>query len=115
MSGDPHFKGATPETLSRALLRPVKPRKQIVPRAEPAVQLEMSLIHHEVRDSVIDQRAIDGYVNATAMCKVAGKQFHDYARLGSTQAFLSALTTDTGIPLTEVESTTGAVAVGRGE
>ena len=35
------------------------------------------------------------------MCKTAGKQFHDYARIGPTQAFLAQLETVTGIPVTE--------------
>ena len=98
MSRDPHFKGATPDKLARALLRPVNPRQN----AQPSIQREMALIHHAVHDSVIDQRAIDGYVNATAMCKAAGKQFNDYARLKSTKPYMQTLVIETGIPVTEL-------------
>lgn len=103
MSDDPRFKGATPETLARALLRPVKPRKPPNPlQASPSMQWEMTLIHHEVRDSVIDQRAIDGYVNATAMCKVAGKPWGNYWRTTQTQEFVQALSADLHIRISEL-------------
>ena len=67
-----------------------------------AKQYEIALIHHEVQNVTIDQRAIDGYVNATAMCQVAGKLFADYTRLNTTRAFLRALHADMGIPITEL-------------
>lgn len=43
------------------------------------------LIPREIDGFVIHQRAKDGYVNATAMCKAAGKLVADYTRLASTQ------------------------------
>ena len=82
--------------------KPRAPRKQVVPRPEPTVQWEMSLIHHEVRDSVIDQRAIDGYVNATAMCRVAKRQWGHYWERRETKAFMQALHADIGIPISEL-------------
>ena len=48
---------------------------------------------------MIPQRAIDGYVNATAMCRAVGKLFADYRRLGVTQAFLEELSRSMGIPI----------------
>lgn len=74
----------------------------MVARPEPSVQWEMSLIHHEVRDSVIDQRAIDGYVNATAMCRVAKRQWGHYWERRKTKAFVQALHADIGIPISEL-------------
>ena len=68
-------------------------------QASAVVKWEMPLIRHEVKDSVIDQRATDGYVNATAMCRVAGKQFHDYSRTKPTKEFLRVLEAETGRPL----------------
>ena len=65
----------------------------------PVIQWELSLISHEVQNSVINQRAADGYVNATAMCKAVDRQFHDYIRLASTKDFVQALMTETGIPV----------------
>lgn len=63
------------------------------------IQLELTLISHEVDDSLICQRAIDGYVNATAMCKAVSKAFADYRRLSVTQAFMEELSTSMGIPM----------------
>ncbi|MCF8211240.1 MAG: KilA-N domain-containing protein [Rhodoferax sp.] len=65
-------------------------------------QLSLSLISHRVQDSIIEQRAEDGYINATAMCKAAGKQMNDYTRLDSTKAFLAELSVDTGIPVSQL-------------
>lgn len=67
---------------------------------ETSMQLQLALIEHEVDNTLIHQRAADGYVNATAMCKAVGKLFNDYSRLGSTQAFLNELSSVTGIPVT---------------
>ena len=61
--------------------------------------LQLQLISHLVGTDLIHQRAVDGFVNATAMCKADGKQFADYARLGITRAFLSELSSDMGIPM----------------
>ena len=66
------------------------------------MQWEMTLIHHEVRDSVIDQRATDGYVNATAMCKVAKRQWGHYWERRETKEFVRALHADIGIPISKL-------------
>lgn len=63
-------------------------------------QLRLSLISHEIEGKLVHQRAVDGYVNATAMCKAVGKNFADYRRLGSSQAFLAELSSVVGIPIT---------------
>ncbi len=65
-------------------------------------QLSLALISHKVQDSIIEQRAEDGYINATAMCKAAGKLIADYTRLSTTKAFLHELAIDMGIPITEL-------------
>lgn len=49
-----------------------------------------------VRD---DYQRTDGYVNATKLCKKAGKLWADYSRLESTKAFLEALSRSMGIPI----------------
>ncbi len=64
------------------------------------MQLELSLIVHTVGPDLIHQRALDGYVNATAMCKAVGKLFADYARLKTTEEFLKELSSVMGIPIT---------------
>lgn len=60
--------------------------------------LPVAYIRHEEDNAIIYQRHEDGYVNATAMCKVAGKRWYDYSRLGVVKEFVSELTADTGIP-----------------
>ncbi|MBT3070822.1 KilA-N domain-containing protein [Rhodomicrobium sp. Az07] len=59
------------------------------------------MIPHTLEGEIINQRIKDGYVNATAMCKAAGKRFFDYHRLDTTQAFLDALFSEAGIPASE--------------
>lgn len=68
-------------------------------------QYSLSLIEHRVQDSVVDQRQVDGYINATAMCKAAGKLMADYRRLGTTVAYLEELESDMGIPISELVQT----------
>jgi hypothetical protein len=82
-------------------------------------QSSLTLIQHQANGSIIDQRATDGYVNATALCKAAGKQFNDYTRLDSTKSFLTALSAKTGIPVVKnnqalIESRPGSPATGGG-
>ncbi len=64
-----------------------------------AIQLSLTLIHREANGSVIDQRSADGYINATALCKAAGKLWSDYRRNNATVEFLQALEADMGIPI----------------
>jgi len=69
---------------------------------------QLALVPHTYQGSLISQRAADGYINATAMCKAAGKNFADYSRTGPTKAFLAELSSAMGIPITElVQSLSG--------
>ena len=70
------------------------------------MQLPLALIPRQVENSLIHQRAIDGYVNATAMCKAVGKLFNDYSRLKITQEFFTELGRSTGIPVDQLMFTT---------
>lgn len=74
-------------------------------------QYSLTLIKHEVNNSVIDQRSGDGYINATALCQAAGKRWHNYVRNEPTGHFLRALETKTRISvlelIQEVRSTDG--------
>ena len=63
-------------------------------------QMELPLINRALETTAVEQRITDGYINATGICKAAGKQFADYYRLKNTQEFLDALISDTGIPMT---------------
>lgn len=51
---------------------------------------------------IIEQRNLDGYVNATQMCQANGKRINDWTTTKEAQAYLSYLSTDTGIPATEL-------------
>lgn len=60
-------------------------------------QFDLALIHHQAEGSTIDQRAVDGYINATALCKAVGKQWNHYFSTEHTQAFIAELAIETGI------------------
>lgn len=51
-------------------------------------QFQLALIAREVDGEVIHLRTKDGYINATAMCKSAGKLLADYTRQKQRKIFL---------------------------
>ncbi|MDH4417689.1 MAG: KilA-N domain-containing protein [Acidovorax sp.] len=63
----------------------------------PSHQYSLSLITHQVQNSIVQQRADDGYINATALCAAAGKRWHNYVRNETTGNFLRALEAKTRI------------------
>ncbi|TCR60921.1 KilA-N domain-containing protein [Bosea sp. BK604] len=72
------------------------------------MQTHLALIPHQAEGATIYQRPEDGYINATAMCQAANRNWADYRRLKTTAEFLDALSTDMGIPITElVQSVSG--------
>lgn len=76
-------------------------------------QLPLNLIHREANGSIIDQRTADGYINATAMCKAAGKEWSGYYRIAGTREFLDELASDLQICRTDlVQSISGGVIQG---
>lgn len=60
-------------------------------------QLSLDLIDHVHGGEVIRQRSRDGYINATAMCRAAGREWSRYKELKATREFLPALALDLGI------------------
>jgi KilA-N domain len=44
----------------------------------------------------------DGYLSATDMCQACGKLFGDWNRLSSSNAYLEALSSDMGIPISQI-------------
>lgn len=66
------------------------------------MQGHFDLIPHQAQGAIVYQRPADGYINATAMCQAAGKLWGDYRRLNQTEAYLSALSLDMGIPISEL-------------
>lgn len=56
-------------------------------------QIKLPLVYHKAENELISQRVEDGYVNATAMCKAAGKEWSKYYRLTTTKVFIEKLST----------------------
>lgn len=69
------------------------------------------LIEHDLEGEVIPQRPRDGYINATLLCKRAGKLFGHYHEATQTKEFLKALSLDIGIPISNLVQ----VIQGRGD
>lgn len=69
--------------------------------------------HKNFVDLVIDQfqnraRSSDGYINATRMCAMGGKQFEDWIQLENTREFMDVLGNDVRISVSElIDSTKG--------
>jgi len=63
----------------------------------PNHQYNLDLITHQFEASVIEQRSGDGYINATQLCTVAKKAWHNYKMLETTGHFLRALSAKTKI------------------
>lgn len=64
---------------------------------------QLELLDHSYGGEIIRQRASDGFINATAMCKAAGREYSRYRELKSTNDFFQALSLDLG--LSEVQLT----------
>jgi hypothetical protein len=78
-------------------------------------QLDLPLIRHEAQGEAIYQRLEDGYVNATAMCHAAGKKMSHYLMLAQTTAFVDELSSDAGIPASElVQAVKGGIPTFQG-
>jgi hypothetical protein len=54
-------------------------------------QYSLALIQHEANGAIVDQRATDGYINATSMCAAAGKRIAKYLENQGTTDFLEEL------------------------
>jgi hypothetical protein len=66
---------------------------QIIPHRYNGKQIEQLS-----EDGIIGGRLIPkGYCNATKLCKAAGKKSNDYLRLKRSNAYIKALSLDTGI------------------
>lgn len=68
----------------------------------PDHQYSLTLISHQVNNAVIEQRSDDGYINATQLCQVAGKRWHNYVRIETTGHFLRALSAKMRIRVSEL-------------
>lgn len=83
--------------------RGAKPVKQAAstPGKDDAQSI-LPFIERKHANTLIQQRAKDGYINATAMCVAAGKRWAKYNENLSTVAFVQALEAKTGIRTSEL-------------
>jgi hypothetical protein len=65
-------------------------------------QQSLVLIDHAYQGQAVRLRSKDGFVNATAMCRAAGKEFKHYNENGTTKAFVAELSAEVGIPTSEL-------------
>lgn len=65
-------------------------------------QYSLALIKHQMNQTVISQRESDGYINASDLCKAAGKRWHNYIRNETTGHFVRALEAKTRISALEL-------------
>jgi hypothetical protein len=63
---------------------------------------KIAVISRELDGNLIQQREVDGYIHATAMCKACGKQLGHYLENASTKAFLEVLSLDIGFPISKL-------------
>lgn len=72
------------------------------------MQYQMALVEHPIQGASVGQRASDGYINATAMCRAAGKRWSDYWRLPAAKEFVTELSAVVHIHTTDlVQTNTG--------
>ena len=50
------------------------------PTGEPNPSEPQLLIEHSLGGAIVPQRPTDGYINATRLCDMAGKEFRNYSR-----------------------------------
>lgn len=62
---------------------------------EPNFQMTFAFIDRQIDENHIQQRLLDGYVNATAICQAAGKRINNYLRSETTKEYLEALSRKT--------------------
>jgi hypothetical protein len=65
-------------------------------------------------DTPIARRMVDGYVNATGMCKANGKKWNDYYRQERTFQYLQALEGSAGFPADLIQTISDGPNEGRG-
>lgn len=59
---------------------------------------QAALVPHTYQGAVIQQTTSDGYINATAMCKAAGKEWSNYRQNATSNEFIAELERSLGIP-----------------
>ncbi len=89
--------GGARSTSSRGPARTELPVSRLGRVGHGHSQINGELIQHAHLGTLIAQRADDGYVNATAMCKAHGKKFNHYSENAATKDFVDSLNRSTRI------------------
>lgn len=71
------------------------------------------LISRELDGFVIDQRAKDGFVSATAMCKAAGDPIGDWSQNAGNKKVMASLAGAMGIPIDPLVDTIARISIQR--
>lgn len=61
-------------------------------------QLTLAFVDRQVDNNHIEQRLLDGYINATALCKACKKEMKHYLSNSGTRDFVKELSSEVGIP-----------------
>ena len=72
------------------------------------------ILDRELNGQLVCQRRDNGYINATAFCRACGKQVFTYLRAQSTKEFLTALSSETQICVSELTLTIKGFGVQQG-
>jgi hypothetical protein len=88
------IKNETLTAENEKFLKPVKPKN-----INEDMSFKLILENGEIMTIGIRS---DGYINATQLCKAAGKKFNDYQRIKQTEDYLQALSFNTGIPVLDL-------------
>ena len=72
-----------------------EPKSSLMPKL---YNTQLNFIEHSIENDKIHQRPKDGYINATELCKKAGKQIKHYLENKSTREYLETLSRSVGIP-----------------
>lgn len=101
-------------SMSRGLELLLEDREQEAVETNCAVS-EATLIPRSLGSNVVYQRQSDGYISATALCRIVGKWPADYTRTSGYKEFAKELSSAMGIPiadLTQVSTSGGAETKG---
>jgi hypothetical protein len=70
--------------------------------AKSSNQLQIVFVPHKVDGRLVEQRKLDGYINATAMCTAANRPWSRYWDVKASRDFAEELSADVGIPISEL-------------
>lgn len=99
VADDNNIKGMVPEKIAKVLSRTVKKTENEEERQQfLSLSSGAQLIEYTLEGAQIHQRPKDGYINATELCRKAGKVWLDYQQTASTKIFLDELASVLEIP-----------------